>query len=123
MARALSLQSQSCLTSPERNTQELIPGGHREELPSSEPFSFLRITFLAQLQRSLAFHSLVSNPFGQGSQISYLWDRVGLLPKLAQGEGLMPGIQGDFPGTQGNPVGASEEGSMKLASASLSCVP
>lgn len=45
----------------------------------------------------------MSYPLGQDSQISCLWNRVGLLPKWAQGEGLMPGSQGDPAGTQGNP--------------------
>lgn len=42
----------------------------------------------------------MSHPLGQDSQINCLWNRVGLLPKSAQGEGLMPGSQG---GTQGSP--------------------
>lgn len=52
LAKALSLQSQSCLTSPERNTQELKLSDHREGLPFSEPVICSRITFLAQLQRN-----------------------------------------------------------------------
>lgn len=101
LTKALSVQSQSCLTSPERNTQELKLSDRREGLPPSEPVSCSGIIFSGSASEE--FHFLVSYPLGQDSQISCLWDRVGPLPQLAQGEGLMPGSQGDPAGTQGNP--------------------
>ena len=39
--KVLSLQSQSCLTGPEKKTQELKLGGHREGLPPSQGASCL----------------------------------------------------------------------------------
>lgn len=75
---------------------------------------------LAQLSSDLALHFLTSYSIGQGF---YVWNRVRLLPKLVQGEGLMPGSQGDPAGTRGNPCMGFRVGACQACSVSLSCVP
>lgn len=75
-----------------------------------------RITSLTLPQRSLTSHFLTSNVFNQGFQISHLWNRVRLLPKVAQGEGIVPGSQRD-------PYVGFRGGRYQAGSAAWCCVP